>query len=167
MRDRFYLVGWRRLGLLLCLCAWLPAARASVGFAGYVEGRGFDKALLLGNTGDRPLDMNAGDWRIALYFNGAQHPGQTIRLRGVLPAHGRSWLVNAGASARLRAAAEQLSSNLNFNGNDAVVLFHGHRVIDSLWRVGEDPGAYWGDHGVRTRGVALRRDIRAIGSNPI
>jgi len=151
--------------LLLCLLAPLPAARAAVGLAGYVEGRGFDKALLLANTGNRAVDLKAAGWRLGIYFNGATHPRRFIRLRGVIPAHGHAWLVNTRAQARLRGVAAQLSKALNFNGNDAVVLYRGHRVADSLGRVGENPGLAWQAHGVSTRNAVLRRRAGAVGGD--
>ncbi len=157
---RFRQAAWLATAALL-----IPlAAGARVGLAGYVETHGFDKALLLANTGNQPVDLASG-WRVAIHFNGARRAGEVIALHARLPPHGRLWLVNARADARLRAVAGQLTPNLNFNGNDAVVLLHGRRVADSIGRIGQDPGLAWSASGVDTRGQALLRRPGDIGSD--
>lgn len=146
-------------------CGWRTrrSLRARVGFAGYVETLGFDKAVLLANTGRHAVDLAAGDWRLAIYFNGARHPAALIPLRGTLAAHTRFWLINDQAEPRLRGAATQLTPELNFNGNDAVVLLHGDRIADSIGQVGDDPGSAWAARGVSTRDAVLVRRRGDIG----
>lgn len=56
------------------------------------------------------------------------------------------------------ALADQTSSVLNFNGDDAVVLRgSGGSVVDSVGQVGLDPGVEWGTGLITTLNHTLRR----------
>ena len=58
----------------------------------------------------------------------------------------------------LLAVADQTDGNLNFNGDDALVLvFAGTQVVDSFGRVGEDPGDFWSCSEGNTQNHTLRR----------
>src|SRR5688572_18920758 len=109
----------------------------------YIEGSSFNKALEIYNGTGAPVDLTG--YRIEMFFNGASTSNLTINLTGTL-ANGDVFVVtNQSASAAIRALADIITTNTSwFNGDDAVVLFKGAAVVDSLGQVGSDPGTEWG-----------------------
>lgn len=122
----------------------------------YVEGSGNNKAIEIYNgTTDA---VNLGGYSLDRYSNGATVP-YSIALPAVsLPPGGAHVIVYSLADAALLAYADQTDANLNFNGNDALVLkFGASTVIDSFGRVGEDPGTAWSCSGGSTVNHTMRR----------
>lgn len=107
----------------------------------YVEGSGNNKALEIFNGTEDNVDL--GTYAIVRYSNGTA-TGFPIALPSVSLAPGDVHVVvyNLAAPALL-AVADQVDANLNFNGNDALVLARSGVPVDSVGRVGEDPGAAW------------------------
>ncbi|MDQ0352204.1 endonuclease YncB(thermonuclease family) [Alkalibacillus filiformis] len=136
----------------------------------YVEGSGFNKALELYNgTGD---SINLEDYTLVNFTNGAsQDPddgfASPLELTGELASGETLVVAHANGSDELLERADVTGSSYfyGFNGNDAIVLFKDYddsirdgEVIDSIGRVGEDPGQYWGDEQTRTADQTLVRD---------
>lgn len=130
---------------------------ADLFFSEYVEGSGYNKALEIHNgTGD-PIEL--GSCAVAQYSNGSFTP-QLIALDPVTLQPGDAFvLANSSSSAGLLAVADQTSSELNFNGNDAVVLVRGLQVIDSIGQIGVDPGSAWVCDLGSTINATLRRTL--------
>jgi predicted extracellular nuclease len=121
----------------------------------YIEGSANNKAIEIYNgTTDA---VNLGSYALDRYSNGATTP-VTIALPAVNLARGATHVVVYNlADAAWLALANQVDANLNFNGNDAIVLTHGGTVVDAFGRVGEDPGTAWTCTGGSTVNHTLRR----------
>jgi len=125
-------------------------------FSEYIEGSGNNIALEIYNGTEDAI--NLGDYTIERYANGSTTP-VSIVLNAVDLAAGTVYIIaNPSADAGLLAVADQTDSEINFSGNDALVLkFGGSTVIDSFGRVGEDPDNYWSCDDGTTANHTLRR----------
>eukprot|EP00754_Rhynchopus_humris_P014065 Rhum_TRINITY_DN14365_c0_g1::Rhum_TRINITY_DN14365_c0_g1_i3::g.83072::m.83072 len=127
-----------------------------VGFSEYLEGSGDNKALEILNGASTTLDLTG--YKLEFYFDGASTAGTTITLTGNLAAHTTYVVVASGADALLKARADLVSGATFFDGNDAVVLRNaGNVIVDSIGRINENPGSYWGTTGLKTQNLGLRR----------
>lgn len=132
-----------------------PAAAQGTGLyiSEYVEGTGNNKAIELFNPGAEAIDLSG--YRVAVYANG-QTTANSYTLSGEL-APGETFLFGSSRAS----FAEQLDASTGaglWNGDDAVVLYRGEEVVDSLGRVGEQPaGGAWGTGEASTKDSTLRR----------
>lgn len=147
----------RVLLISLPLLAADGARAAGIYFSEYVEGSASNKVLEIFNPGPAPVDL--ADYSVRIHANGATEVSSSVPLSGIL-APGAVLLV-AHSAADLPVAAD-LTGNLNFNGDDAVDLFDGTRVLDVVGVIGVDPGNAWtvGDSG--TRDATLLRIARSV-----
>lgn len=123
-------------------------------FSEYVEGSSYNKALEIFNGTSASVSLSA--YSLEIHFNGSASPGSRIALSGTLAA-GDVYVVAHG-SASLGGFAPDLSTNsLSFNGDDAVVLVKNGAAVDSLGRIGFDPGTEWGSGSTSTADNTLRR----------
>lgn len=121
----------------------------------YVEGSANNKAVEIfnGTTDAIPL----GTYTLDRYANGATVP-YSIALPAINLAPGATHVITHNlADPALLTRANQTNTNLNFNGNDALVLARGGIPVDSVGRVGEDPGAAWSCAGGSTVNHTMRR----------
>lgn len=119
----------------------------------YVEGSGFNKAIEIFNGTEDTI--NLAGYALARYSNGST-TAAVIPLTAVDLAVGETWVVTHPSFVNL-ALADQTSSELSFNGDDAVVLTFNGTPIDRFGRVGEDPGDYWSCAAGTTANHTLRR----------
>jgi len=134
-------------------------------FSEYVEGSSSFKALELTAREDSTL---AG-CRLATYFNGAS-TASGIALDGALAAGSVYVLCSSGLSTLLGAVCHR-TTNLTFNGDDAVALECDGATLDVIGQIGVDPGDAWGSGEASTLNHSLRRSCSAsagdsIGSDP-
>lgn len=122
----------------------------------YLEGAGNNKALEIFNGTEDIIDLGA--YAIEVYFNGSTSPA-VIALASFDLFPSQAYVVaNPSAEAAVLAAADQTSGNVNFNGNDALVLVRdGSVVVDSFGQVGVDPGNYWSCASGTTQNTVMRR----------
>jgi len=142
---------------VLCLIAGAANAQTDdLLITEYLEGSGNNKALEIFNGTEDLIAL--GSYSIERYTNG-EPTGVSIPLDSVDLDAGESWvLANPQSEAALLALADQTSGNINFNGDDALVLvFAGTQVVDSFGRVGEDPGNFWSCDEGNTQNHTLRR----------
>lgn len=113
----------------------------------YIEGSGSNKAIELTNIGQTALDLLTEGYRLAAYNNGRITESNALNLFGKLPPNASVVIYNRDADDEFKPAAPAgIGSNVTFfNGDDAIVLTKGGIVVDSLGRVGEDPGSSWTD----------------------
>ncbi len=145
------------LSLSICLATGVASAQTSdLMISEYVEGSGNNKALEIYNGTEDTINLSG--YTIQRYSNGAT-TFTTITLNAVdLEPDAAFVIANPSAAAELLALADQTDSNINFNGNDALVLaFGGSVVVDSIGRVGEDPGTAWTCPDGSTANHSLRR----------
>jgi len=142
---------------LFCLAAGAAFAQTNdLLITEYLEGAGDNKALEIFNGTEDYIDL--GSYSVQRYSNGST-VAVSISLPAVALASGECWvIVHPQADPALLALANQTSINLNFNGDDALVLaYAGSQVVDSFGRVGEDPGDFWSCAGGNTQNHTLRR----------
>ncbi|RYY45619.1 MAG: hypothetical protein EOO06_16180 [Chitinophagaceae bacterium] len=122
----------------------------------YVEGTSNNKALEIfnGTTGT----ISLSNYSIKIYPNGNSTPNSTTALIGSLAPNASFVITNSSAAASLLAKADQTSANINFNGDDAVVLEKtGVGVLDIIGKIGNDPGSEWTIGAHTTMDATLRR----------
>ena len=132
-----------RILIFLSICCLLSGAALgqtdNLLITEYVEGSGNNKALEIYNGTEDFIDL--GSYTIERYANGTTTP-VSIALQSVGLDAGETWVIaHPLADPAVLASADQTDGNINFNGDDALVLvFAGTQVVDSFGRVGEDPG---------------------------
>ncbi len=129
-------------------------------FSEYVEGSSNNKAVEIYNPTAAAIDLDAGQYVVQLYQNGAASPTYNISLTGMVAAQGTYVLANSTAGATLLGLADQVNANVSHNGDDAIVLRSGGTsgtILDSIGVVGTDPGAEWGSGLTSTADNTLRR----------
>jgi predicted extracellular nuclease len=149
-----------RILIFLSICCLLSGAALgqtdNLLITEYVEGSGNNKALEIYNGTEDFIDL--GSYTIERYANGTTTP-VSIALQSVGLDAGETWVIaHPLADPAVLALADQTDGNINFNGDDALVLvFAGTQVVDSFGRVGEDPGDYWSCDFGNTQNHTLRR----------
>ena len=121
----------------------------------YIEGSSNNKALEIFNgTAD---EIELSEYQLLRYSNGSD-TATTISFDSYLMVPGSIYVIaNEFADTELLDLAQQTSSELNFNGNDSLVLVRGNTVVDSFGQVGFDPGISWTCPGGTTINQTLRR----------
>src|SRR5690349_9704882 len=127
------------------------AVPADVFISEYVEGSSTNKAVEIYNPTDAPIDLSA--YTLRVYFNGATTANVNQVLNGTVGA-GDTFVF---ADNLLAAFAAQTTGAGLWNGDDAIVLWKGTTVVDSLGQVGFDPGTEWGTGLTSTMDNTLRR----------
>ncbi len=94
-------------------------------FSEYVEGSSYNKAVEIYNGTGAAVNLGAEGYAVEIYFNGNSSPGRTIPLEGTLADGGVFVLAHPSADPVILAVADQISSGVLFNGDDAVVLRKG------------------------------------------
>jgi uncharacterized protein len=127
--------------LLLATVSTIQAQTADLFISEYVEGSSNNKALEIFNGTANSIDI--GNYQLLRYSNGSNDPA-TIALNTQILDPGEAFvIVHEFAESTLLDLADQSTSELNFSGNDALVLTQGTRIIDSFGQVGFDPGSAW------------------------
>jgi hypothetical protein len=117
----------------------------------YVEGSSNNKAIELHASEASTLD----GCQLDFYFNGGFEPA-AVKLEGHVPA-GQAYVVcteELGVQITPRCARV---ASLRFNGNDAVSLACDGVILDTIGKVGDDPGKGWGSGDTMTVDHTLRR----------
>lgn len=101
-------------------------------------------------------------YRLETYSNGNTLAFNTVNLFGLLKAGSSIVVYNRDAEETFKKEAPQgIASNVTFfNGDDAIVLRKGGIQVDSIGRVGQDPGDFWtdeSDENFATQDKTLRR----------
>lgn len=158
-------------------CLWLAVFLFAMGFRGipladanltdlfisrYIEGSSLNKAVEIYNGTGAAIDLDAGNYVVAYYFNGSTTAGFQESLTGTVSAGDVFVLSNPDAALTniLNESDQASGSNSWYNGDDAVVLWKGGvdgTVLDSLGQVGVDPGSEWNNGGVGTQNQTLTR----------
>lgn len=150
------------LGLLVAAPAGPPVAAAASDLliSEYVEGSSFNKAIEIENATAAPVDLAAGQYVLRIFFNGSPTASVNRALSGTVGVGEVHVLAHDQAGTAVAAVADVLTADVNFNGDDAVVLTKGAApgtVVDSIGQVGTDPGTEWGSGDTSTQDATLRR----------
>jgi predicted extracellular nuclease len=125
-------------------------------FSEYIEGSSNNKAVEIYNPSANDINLSA--YSVVIYANGSNSPGNIIRLVGILKSKEVYVLGHSSANqSGIKDKADQISSSLGFNGNDAVVLKRGDVIIDCIGQIGYDPGTQWKSNNVSTLDMTLLR----------
>lgn len=116
-------------------------------FSEYVEGSGFNKYVEIYNGTCADVDLSG--YELQAFHNGASFTGVPtfiIALSGTITAGGTIVIAHPSATA-WSGTPNIVSANLQFNGDDALVLYNGNTssVADIFGSVGHDPGSAWRD----------------------
>lgn len=137
-------------------------------FSQYIEGSGNNKVLEIYNGTGRDIDLST--FSVVLFTNGANQSGDgyanVLNLSGTLKNN--QVIIIAHKEAKLPSGITANYSGDSYfygwNGDDALVLFKDYdettrqgTVIDSIGKVGEDPGTSWSNNGVSTADQTLIR----------
>lgn len=126
----------------LNLCARVQAQDLII--SEYVEGTGNNKYLEIYNGTCKQIDLST--YQVRAYHNGALPsgaPSYVIALSGTLPV-GAAYVIAHPSATAWTGTPNLTSANLQFNGNDALVLFEATRgAVDIFGSVGHDPGSSW------------------------
>jgi len=117
-------------------------------FSQYVEGSGFNKYIEIYNGTCAAINLDG--YEIDAFHNGAPFsgvPSFVIPLSGTIAAGGTIVVAHPSATA-WSGTPNIFSANLQFNGDDALVLYNGNTasVADIFGSVGNDPGSSWRDN---------------------
>lgn len=125
----------------------------------YIEGSSNNKAIELYNGTGKTIDLSA--YTLEQYNNGSTTASSTAKLEGELLAGETYVIYNSQSNDNLKAAianVKKLAHGVTaFNGDDAIVLKNNGVIIDSIGKVGEDPGTNWNVNGVATSEMTLVR----------
>ena len=152
MKLRFVCYFWIIAGLLL----FTEHASAKLIFSEYIEGSGWNKALEIYNSGES-VDFDLDNYRIDIFTNGSSQVKKSVRLSGGVEAGSSFVVAHSRADHLVLNVADQVSNQLSFNGDDALILVAGDTILDRIGQVGFDPGVAWGDGGGSTQNHTLVR----------
>ncbi|MBN1627985.1 MAG: lamin tail domain-containing protein [Deltaproteobacteria bacterium] len=126
-------------------------------FSEYIEGSSYNKALEIFNPTIDSIDLALTDYSVAFYHNGTTTASLILQLTGIVSPDSTCVIANDDADKAIIDNADILCPGIIFNGDDAIVLFKDGDIIDSIGKVGEDPGSEWGDGLISTQNNTLRR----------
>jgi len=125
----------------------------------YIEGNGNNKCIEIANFTGASVDLAAGGYQLKIFNNGSATPVSTTNLTGVIPNNNVFVICNNGAGATFLAQADQQSVNLNYNGNDAILLSRtGNDTVDIFGKIACNPGTQWVNGAFMTADRTLRRN---------
>lgn len=150
-----------RLALGCALLLICTSSNATLLFSEYIEGSSYNKALEIYNSGDI-VDFSLQNYVIDIYTNGATSPRYSIELTGLLGTEQVFVVSHSRADQAVTSAADMLSGNLSFNGDDAITLSLNGVVVDRIGQLGVDPGSEWGSGLTSTQDNVLRRNPDVI-----
>jgi hypothetical protein len=135
-------------------------------FSEYIEGTSNNKAVEIYNPTSSIIDL-AG-YSVNVYTNGSTTSANPISI--TLPSNlnpGQVYVIcHTSAGSILSPKCNQLSGNLNFNGNDAVALQKDGSTLDITGQIGTDPGSEWGTGATSTLNHTLTRKCSTDSGDP-
>jgi len=140
---------------LMLLVSGALAQASDLFISEYIEGSSNNKALEIYNGTEAAINMS--EYVVERYSNGGTTP-VTISLIDIVVEPGDVFVIaNPSAVAAILDVADQTSGDLNFNGDDALVLVKGGAVVDRFGQRGFDPGSAWECANGSTANHTLRR----------
>ena len=133
----------------------------------YIEGSSNNKAIEIYNDTGAAINLTTATYNIQVFSNGSPTATSTTNLTGTV-ANGDVYVIaNTLAGATILGQADQTSANINFNGNDAVVLRKGTTIIDVIGQIGNDPTATgWGVDPTNTTDNTIVRKSTVCAGDP-
>lgn len=129
-------------------------------FSEYIMKTGNDgknKALEIFNGTDETINLEAENYEIRMYFNGATTAALTIALEGIIEL-GKTFVIAPMGGDFEESADYKVSIGSGwFNGDDAIELTKNGQIVDMIGKIGHDPGDRWEGGGVSTQNSILVR----------
>jgi len=122
-----------------------------------IEGTGMNKALEIFNPTDFDIDLS--DFDIRIFHNGQLTP-IVIALSGTIASKETFVITHPAADNNITINADMMSTEMNFDGNDAIVLEKGGggNFVDKMGEIGVNPGpGGWACTSGMTKDQTLRR----------
>jgi hypothetical protein len=140
MKARYLLIM-----MMFCLVSVLSAQATELLISEYVEGTSYQKAIEIFNGTGAPVDL--AQYSLKKQVNGAGAFGNELVLSGTLANNDVYVIVNSSAGGTNLVGQPYVdlattNGSINFNGNDAVALYHNGVQIDVVGIV-DDPNI-WG-----------------------
>ena len=135
----------------------LPKAKDLI-ISEYMEGSGSNKAIEIYNGTGKSVDLSK--YKLEVYTNGSTKAQNTHQLSGTLEHDKTYVIVDSSANDEIKEKGNITSAESKvtyYNGDDAVVLKNNEDVIDSIGKIGEDPGDAWISNNVSTKDMTLVR----------
>jgi hypothetical protein len=126
----------------------------------YGEGSSNNKWIEIYNPSNiESIDLS--NYQLQLFSNGAAAATTTLNLTGTLLPGDVYVIANSSSSPAILALADVTSAVTNFNGDDAIAIYHvgNETIIDVVGIIGEDPGTAWIVNDINTLDHTLIRDI--------
>jgi hypothetical protein len=121
----------------------------------YLCGHGNNKSIEVYNPTNAAINLSAYS---LLIYHGASYTPTTIALTGTISAQATHVISKPNASAAILAHTNQTSNNLNFNGDEIIVLNKATIHIDKIGVIGTAIGA--GGWTLTPTGSTVNTDIR-------
>lgn len=126
----------------------------------YYEGASNDKLIEIFNGTGQDVDLS--DYSLKRNTNAYTTWGSEIVLSGILNAGDTFVIANNQSQESLIAIANETSSSIGHNGDDAIGLFKNDSLIDIFGVFSEDPGSAWDVSGGDTEDHAVIRDASVV-----
>ncbi len=142
MKTRYFIIL-----IMLCLAAVLSAQATDLFISEYVEGSSYKKGVEIFNGTGAPVDL--ANYSLKKQTNGAGAFGNELVLSGTL-ANNDVYVIVNNSSGGTNLAGEPYvdlataNQSVNFNGNDAVALYHSGVQIDVVGIVNDPTEPGWG-----------------------
>lgn len=153
------LMGAVILSVSMGVSAVAAAKPADLFISEYVDGATGNNAIEIFNGTGATIDLGAGNYGIQIFANGSVTPTGVVELEGSV-AHDDVFVVgNAAAVGDIFSVSDLRSTELAFNGNDAVALVNltTGAFIDLIGQTGVNPPTGWGTGEVSTNDRTLVR----------
>ena len=135
------------------------AKPANLFISEYIDGSSGNQAIELYNGTGATIDLGSGNYGVYVYANGSTTPTGVVPLEGSV-AHADVFVVgHSTAMGDIFDEADLRTTELNFNGNDAVALVDTATgaIIDLIGEIGVNPPAGWGTGDASTNDRTLVR----------
>ena len=153
------LIGSAALSVSIGVSTAAAAKPADLFISEYVDGASGNQAIELYNGTGATIDLEAGSYGLYVYSNGSSTPTGITALEGSV-AHADVFVVgHSTAIGDIFSVSDLRTTELNFNGNDAVALVNTDTgaIIDLIGQIGVNPPAGWGSGEVSTNDRTLVR----------
>lgn len=138
----------------------LPVSCTELFFSEMVEGTGKNRAVEVYNPSDAFVDLS--DYSIKVFTNGPQNPN-VLQMSGFLGPKQTHTCGHNQAPPGTIILCDITSSELKFDGDDAIGLFKNDTLIDMIGVVGQNPGVLGWQVGTGyTKNFTLRRNKNTV-----
>jgi hypothetical protein len=147
----------------------VPGSCEDLFFSEYVEGANNNKLLEIYNPTASSISLS--NYLVRVYSNGSSTPTTTTTLSGTIAAYSTFIIANPGET--WSGTPNQTSTNMNFNGDDAVELYRVgiETTLDIIGRIGEQPddgGWFSGSHSTLNKTLVRKPTVTyGVRTNPV